>query len=303
MITKERIKEALDLAVFRGATYLSDDVYEALERAIAREDGPAREGLRRTLQSLQISREKGLPACPDTGWPLFFIKLGEDAQLEGGVIGLQELGRQAIREATLKGTLRKTMKHPITGFDPGDNVSEHTPYYTIQYVPGNAVEITYAAKGGGSEVFGGTRHQMLAFADGLDGIRQFIIDAYIASARAGAVCPPGILGVGIGGTANMAADLAKEAACLRKIGSRHPEPIFAQLEQELEDGINALGIGHMGAGGRTSVLAVHVEYSYTHIAGVAVATSTNCCVARRGTVRLTEDSLQILPNANWFGER
>ena len=303
MITRERIKEALDLAIFRGATYLSDDVYEALERAIAREDGPAKEGLRRTLKSLEISREKGLPACPDTGWPLFFIKLGEDAQLEGGVIGLQELGRQAVREATLNGILRKTMKHPITGFDPGDNVSEHTPYFTIQYIPGNTVEITYAAKGGGSEVFGGTRHQMLAFADGLDGIRQFIIDAYIASARAGAVCPPGILGVGIGGTANMAADLAKEAACLRKIGSRHPEPIFAQLEQELEDGINALGIGHMGAGGRTSVLAVHVEYSYTHIAGVAVATSTNCCVARRGTVRLTEDSLEILPNANWFGER
>jgi len=117
------------------------------------------------------------------------------------------------------------------------------------------------------------------------------------------VCPPGILGIGIGGTANMAADLAKEAACLRKIGSRHPEPVFAQLEEELRDAINALGIGHMGAGGRTSVLAVHVEYSYTHIAGVAVATSTNCCVARRGTVRLTEDTLEILPNANWFGGR
>ena len=207
MLTRKRIKEAFDLALLRGATYISDDVYEALEAAIAREDGPAKEGLRRTLQSLEISRQKGLPACPDTGWPLFFIKLGEDAKLECGMLGLQELGRQAVREATLRGTLRKTMKHPITGFDPGDNVSEHTPYFTFQYVPGDAIEITYAAKGGGSEVFGGTRHQMLAFADGLDGIRQFVIDAYIASARAGAVCPPGILGIGIGGTANMAADL------------------------------------------------------------------------------------------------
>ena len=303
MLTKERLKEAFDLAVFRGATYLSEDVYDALQKAIDREDGPAREGLRRTLQSLEISREKGLPACPDTGWPLFFIKLGNEAQIEGGVLALEELGRQAIREATLRGTLRKTMKHPITGYDPGDNVSDHTPWFDIKYVPGTDIEITYAAKGGGSEVFGGTRHQMLAFADGLDGIRQFIIDAYIASAGAGAVCPPGILGVGIGGTANMAADLAKEAACLRRIGSRHPEPIFAKLEQELEEAINALGIGHMGAGGRTSVLAVHVEYSYTHIAGVAVATSTNCCVARRGTVRLTEDSLEILPGANWFETR
>lgn len=303
MITKERLKEAFDLAVFRGATYISQDVYEALQRAIDREDGPAGEGLRRTLQSLEISREKGLPACPDTGWPLFFIKLGNEAHPEGGVLALEELGRQAIREATLRGTLRKTMKHPITGYDPGDNVSDHTPWFDIKYVPGTDIEITYAAKGGGSEVFGGTRHQMLAFADGLDGIRQFIIDAYIASARAGAVCPPGILGVGIGGTANMAADLAKEAACLRRIGSRHPEPIFARLEEELETAINSLGIGHMGAGGRTSVLAVHVEYSYTHIAGVAVATSTNCCVARRGTVRLTEETLEILPGANWFETR
>lgn len=303
MITRERMKEALDLAVFRGATYLSDDVHAALHRAMEQEDGPAKEGLRRTLQSLELSRQRGIPACPDTGWPLFFIKLGNEAQLEGGVLALQELGREAIREATLRGTLRKTMKHPITGFDPGDNVSEHTPYFTVQYVPGSAVEITYAAKGGGSEVFGGTRHQMLAFADGLDGIRQFVLDAYIASARAGAVCPPGILGIGIGGTANMAADLAKEAACLRAIGSHHPEPIFNDLEQELMQAINSLGIGHMGAGGRTSVLAVHVEYSYTHIAGVAVATSTNCCVARRATVRLTEDAMDILPNANWFGTR
>ena len=145
MITKERMKEALDLAVFRGATYISEDVYEALQAAIDREDGPAKEGLRRTLQSLELSREKGLPACPDTGWPLFFIKLGNEAVLEGGVLALQELGRQAIREATLKGTLRKTMKHPITGFDPGDNVSAHTPYFTMQYVPGNEIEITYAA--------------------------------------------------------------------------------------------------------------------------------------------------------------
>ncbi|MDO4572838.1 MAG: fumarate hydratase, partial [Clostridia bacterium] len=142
-----------------------------------------------------------------------------------------------------------------------------------------------------------------AFADGLNGIRQFVLDAFIASARAGAVCPPGILGVGIGGTANAAAELAKEAACLRLIGSRHPEPMFAELEHSLCDGINRLGIGHMGAGGRTSVFAVHVEYACTHIAGVAVATSTNCCVARRATVRVDERGVSLLDGANWFDGR
>lgn len=303
MISTETMQKAVALAVTRGATYLSDDVLHAFEEAIAHEDGAAKEGLTRTLESLMLSREQGLPACPDTGWPMFYVKIGNDAKPEGGILTLQAIARSAIREATKRGILRKTMKHPLTGFDPGDNIGENIPWFTYQFVPGDAVEVTYAAKGGGSEVFGGTRHRMIAFSDGLAGIKQFILDAYIASARAGAVCPPGILGVGVGGTANVAADLAKEAACLRLIGSRHPDPAFSRLEDELKDGINALGIGHMGAGGRTSVLAVHVEYAYTHIAGIAVATSTNCCVARRATVRMDAEGYSLLSGANWFGGR
>ncbi len=303
MITKEKLRAAMELAVCRGATNLSDDVYSALCAAADCETGPAKDGLLRTIESLERSRAAGLPACPDTGWPLFYVKIGNEAQLEGGVLALEELGRDVIKAASTRGTLRKTMKHPLTGFDPGTNVAENVPWFTYKYVPGTHVEVTFVAKGGGSEVFGGTRCQMVAFADGMTGIRKFILDAYIASTRAGAVCPPGILGIGIGGTANMAADLAKEAACLRLIGSRHPEPAFRQLEQELLDGINSLGIGHMGAGGKISVLAVHVEYAYTHIAGIAVATSTNCCVTRRATVRVNEQKLEILPGAYWFGER
>ncbi|MDO4543480.1 MAG: fumarate hydratase [Clostridia bacterium] len=111
------------------------------------------------------------------------------------------------------------------------------------------------------------------------------------------------MGVGIGGTANIAANLAKEAACLRKIGSHHPDPMFSELEKELCDAINSLGIGHMGAGGRTSVFAVHIEYAYTHIAGVAVATSTNCCVARRATVRVDEEGCKLMDGAYWFDGR
>lgn len=303
MISKETMQQAATLAVTRGATYIADDVYAAFEDAISREDGPAKVGLERTLASLAVSREEGVPACPDTGWPMFYLKIGNDAVLEGGVLALVEAAREAVREATKRGVLRKTMKHPLTGFDPGNNIGENIPWFTYQFVPGNVVELTYAAKGGGSEVFGGTRHRMITFSDGLTGIKQFILDAYIASARAGAVCPPGILGIGIGGTANVAADLAKEAACLRKIGSHHPDPAFAALETELRHAINTLGIGHMGAGGRTSVFAVHAEYAYTHIAGVAVATSTNCCVARRASVRMDDDGYALMDGANWFEGR
>lgn len=304
MIYKEALREGIFAAVKRGATELPPDVARAFEQAIAKEDGPAKVGLQNTLKSTEISREKHLPACPDTGWPVFYCKIGNEAVLEGGMLALEEIIREAVVWATGEGYLRKTMKHPLTGFDPGNNIGENIPWITYKFVPGSSLEVTYAAKGGGSEAFGGTRHRMLAFSDGIAGMEKFIIEAYIASARAGACCPPGILGVGIGGTANVAADLAKEAACLRVIGSRHPDPQFAELEDRLRDGINRLGIGHMGAGGQTSVFAVHIEYAYTHIAGIAVATSTNCCVARRASCRIEDGGqISLLEKPLWFGGR
>ena len=159
-------------------------------------------------------------------------------------------------------------------------------------------------QGGGSECFGGTRHRVMAFADGIKGIEKFIIDCYVASARAGAICPPSILGVGIGGTANVAANLAKQAACLRTINSCHPEPMIHQIEVDLYNALNHLGIGTMGSGGDVSVLAVNLEYAYTHIAGIAVATSSNCMIARRATRRISSDGVvEILDSPNWFGGR
>ncbi len=303
MIKQSLLKEAAAAAVRQGATSIPIDVKTALEAALAQEEAAQARGLASTLESLELSRQGCTPACPDTGWPLFYLKVGNELELEGGLVALEETLRQVIVEATAAGILRKTMKHPLTGYDPGTNVGENIPWFTYQFVPGKDLELTYAAKGGGSEVFGGTRSNMIAFSDGLVGIKHFIIESYIASVRAGAVCPPGILGIGIGGTANVAANLAKEAACLRLIGSKHPEEDFARLETELCEGINALGIGHMGSGGKTSVLAVHVEYAYTHIAGIAVATSTNCCVARRATVQINKDEYQLLPGAYWFGGR
>ncbi len=303
MIKQALLKEAAVVAVRQGATSIPTDVEAALQAALARETDPQASGLASTLDSLVISRQLGAPACPDTGWPLFYLKVGNEAWVEGGMLTTEETLRQVVAEATQAGILRKTMKHPLTGHDPGTNIGENIPWFTYQFVPGETLELTYAAKGGGSEVFGGTRSDMIAFSDGLVGIKHFVMEAYIASARAGAVCPPGILGIGIGGTANVAANLAKEAACLRLVGSQHPDEAFANLERELCTAINQLGLGHMGSGGPTSVLAVHVEYAYTHIAGVAVATSTNCCLARRATVQIGSNGYQLLPGANWFGGR
>ncbi len=305
MIRTEIYEKALFETVRKGATVISDDVKEAFCKAIKRESNPsAKRSLEATLQSMEMSKERDNLLCVDTGWPIFYFKVGNNCELEGGFMELENAARRAVAKATELGYLRATMKHPITGHDPGNNIGMNIPDFTYQFVEGNDIEMTYVAKGGGSECFGGTRHRIVAFADGIQGIEKFIIDSFIASTRAGAICPPSVLGIGIGGTANVAANLAKEAACLRTVGSKHPDPIFAKMEEDLYEALNSLGIGIMGAGGDTSVLAVNIEYAYTHIAGIAVATSSNCMVARRATTKITADNtVTVMASPNWFNGR
>ncbi len=305
MIKKEVLEHVIFDTIKKGSCCIPKDVREAFNRAIANErTQKAKEGFNNTLKSLDLSIERMNPACPDTGWPLFFLKVGNEAKIEGGFMALEELARNMVAKATKEGYLRATMKHPLTGYDPGTNVGMNIPHFTYKFVPGNDIEISYAAKGGGSECFGGTRYKMIAFADGLAGIKKFVIDAYSAAARAGAICPPAVLGVGIGGTGNIASALAKEAACLRLVDSHHPEEMMSQIEKDLYDSINSLGIGPMGSGGDTSVFSVNVEYAYTHIAGIAVALSSNCWIARRATTRVYSDGrTEELDNPNWFDGR
>ena len=305
MIKTEVYEQVLFETVKRGATEISPDVKNAFINAIEKEENiDAKKGLEATLKSMEMSKVRENPLCVDTGWPIFYFKVGNNCVLEGGFKELENAARRAVAKATELGYLRATMKHPLTGYDPGNNIGMNIPDFTYQFVDGDSIEISYAAKGGGSECFGGTRHRIVAFADGIKGIEKFVLASFVASARAGAVCPPSGLGIGIGGTANVAANLAKEAACLRTVGSKHPDPMFAKIEEDLYEAINSLGIGILGAGGSTSVLAVNVEYAYTHIAGIACATSTNCMVARRASTRIDANgNVTKMISPNWFGDR
>lgn len=305
MITVNVIEEAAFQAIRNGSTNISPDVRAAFEKAIAGETNvSAKDGLSKTLDSIKLAEINDRPGCADTGWPIFYIKAGNEAEIEGGFMALEEAIRNAVRRATKEGYIRATMKDPLTGYDPGDNIGPNIPDFTYKFVPGDELEITYCAKGGGSECFGGTRQKVVAFADGTKGIEKFVIDAFADAARAGAICPPSIIGVGIGGTANVAANLAKEAACLRQVGSHHPEQKIHDIEDRLYKGINGLGFGILGAGGNTSALAVNVEYAYTHIAGIVVAISCNCMVARRSTFKVKADgSIEKQTGAYWFGDR
>ncbi len=304
MIKVSVYEQAIFETIKRGATKLSEDVKEGFVKAIEKESSPAaKAGLEKTLQSMEMSTVRENPLCPDTGWPVFYFKVGNEAEIEGGLKELENATRRAVAKATELGYLRATMKHPLTGYDPGNNIGENIPNFTYKFVDGKDLEVTYVAKGGGSECFGGTRHRVVAFADGVEGIKKHVVDCFVASTRAGAICPPSVLGVGIGGTANVAANLAKEAACLRTVGSHHPDPQFRKIEEDLYKALNSLGIGIMGAGGDTSVLAVNVEFAYTHIAGICVATSSNCMVARRASTSITSDNQVIaLKSPTWFEE-
>lgn len=305
MISKDIMQEAVFATIRRGACRISPDVETAFRAAAEREPTDrAKQSFLTTLKSMEESAIFQNPLCPDTGWPLFFLKIGNDARIEGGIMAVEETARSMVARATREGYLRSTMKHPLTGYDPGTNVGVNVPGFTYQFVPGDFLQISYVAKGGGSECFGGTRYRVVAFADGLTGIQKTVIDWFIAASRAGAICPPSILGIGIGGTADIATHLAKAAAALRTIGSRHPEPEIARIEKDLADAINSLDIGPMGSGGKTSVFAVNVEYSLTHLAGIAVAMSANCWIARRATTKIHADgTVEQLEDADWFEGR
>jgi tartrate/fumarate subfamily iron-sulfur-dependent hydro-lyase alpha chain len=289
----------------KATTTISKDVRKAFENAVATETSPrSKKGFETTLDSLNLSVQRDNVACPDTGWPLFYFKIGNDCELEGGILALEDTARNAVVKCTTDGYLRATMKHPVTGYDPGNNIGMNVPYFTYKFIPGTDFEVTFCAKGGGSECFGGTRQQVIAYADGVKAIEKCIIDWYVDGTKQGAVCPPSILGIGIGGTANISANLAKEAALLRTIGSQHPDPMFSKIENDLYNALNYLGVGIMGVGGKISVFAVNVEYAFTHLDGIIISMASNCMVARRATHKIKEDStVEVLEKPNWFEGR
>ncbi len=230
--------------------------------------------------------------------------MGEDAKLEGGLAGLEKAASGMVARATKDAFLRATVKHPITGHDTGTNVGSNVPGFTYQFVPGRNIEITYVSKGGGSECFGGTRYMVMGFADGVEGIEKFIIESYIDGCKAGKICSPSIIGVGVGGTADISSKLAKEASSLRPVGSRHPEPEIAALEERLEKAINMLDVGGFGLGGKRSAFCVNVEYAFSHIGGIAVSMSASCCITRRATTLILDDNTTVAkPLPDWFEGR
>jgi len=254
------------------------DVVAALEKSITTEESPTgREILGQIVENTKIARAERLPACQDTGWAVVWVELGSDVHVTGGE--LYDAINQGVAKGYTDGYLRKSIAaDPLRRKNTGDN----TPaiIYT-DIVPGEGLKITVQPKGGGSENM--SEVKMLSAADGAEGVKAFVVDR-VARSKANP-CPPVIVGVGIGGTFEKCAMLAKKSL-LREIGSVHPDPFYAQMEAELLERVNRLGIGPQGLGGRVTALAVFIEAFPCHIATMPCAVNINCHAARHRSAEL-----------------
>jgi len=263
------IRQAVKKLAMNTTSNVPKGAIDALERAYLQEESSVgKEVIGQILENHRIAREENVPACQDTGVAMLFIEVGQDVRFTGG--DLYEAINEGVRQGYIEGYLRKSI---VT--DPlfeRVNTGDNTPAVIyVDIVPGAKVKIAFAAKGGGAENMSGLI--MLPPAAGVEGVKKFVIDQV---RKAGPnPCPPIVVGVGIGGTFDRVALLAKKAV-IRDVGSSNAHPKYAQLERELLEEINKLGIGPQGFGGRTTALAVNIEFAPCHIASLPVACNLNC---------------------------
>ena len=295
MITEKILENAMYEAMRTAALEMPPDIRGALEHALEEETDPmARKHLEISLRNADLAhRGEGL-VCADTGFPLYFVKAGAHTQVEGGFGTILRAAESATARATEECYLRPTMVDPLTRKNPGANVGAGMPKVDLRFEgEGNALEIIAAPKGGGSEIFG-TFYRMLFPSDGVNGIKKFVIECIKNACYAGKICPPALIGVGIGGTADLCMAMAKRAALLRRVGKRNTDPAIASLEEELLRAARTLGIGPMGARGINAVIALNIETALTHTAALPVAFNAQCLVGRRWIVRIAGDGSYTL---------
>jgi len=250
------------------------------------------------LENYDKAELEQCPMCSDTGLPRFYVKLGNEAIVEGGVIALERMVRKATADATFDIPLRPNRVHPLTRKDYNNNVGAHAPTVDYSFEPDvDWLDITTIHKGG---LFG-SDYRMLFPADGIDGIKKFYLDTISEFFRRGMTCQPVTIGIGIGGTKDVCVRLAKEAACLRIIGDRNPDNNIAELEEELLKLGNKTGFGPMGLAGNNCVLDVHIEVAYAHTGGMPVSIQQFCYAQRRATARIHSDNrVEYRETPEWF---
>lgn len=270
VITKEVKKLCIE-----GNIYLGDDVIKSFKENLEKEKSDlGKDILNILIENAQIAKETHIPLCQDTGMAVFFVEIGQEVMIKGDT--LTDAINKGVSEGYTEGYLRKSVVSPITRINTKDNTPAIIHY---EMVKGDKIKIQYAPKGFGSENM--SQLKMLKPSDGIEGVKEFIVKT--VSEAGPNPCPPIVLGVGIGGTVDKCAQIAKKAL-FRDIGTHSEDEMIADLEKEMIKKINDLGIGPQGLGGNTTALAVNIETFPTHIAGLPVVVNINCHSARHKQV-------------------
>jgi len=273
------LKDALVKQLKVAETILPDDVRRALEKAMDREENPmAKTILEAILKNIELAQKTGKPMCQDTGVIIYYLEVGKDFPL---ILELNDILKEAAIEATKKIPLRPNTINPWTHENPGDNTGRYIPWINLDLVDGDEAIIHVLPKGGGSEYT--CKLWSLSPGLGIKGVKEAVIRTIYEAG--GKPCPPIIVGVGIGGGADISMKLAKKAI-LKPVGERNEDPKIAEVEEELVKKANELGIGPMGVGGSTTVLDIHIDWAHRHPANLHVGIVTQCWAARRATIKV-----------------
>lgn len=278
MIRQKMVEEEVCRLFKQAVIKLPEDVKKALKYAYnIEEDETALLNLKAILDNIDTAENRRIPLCQDTGLPIIFVKYGKvevENHNEGIVNGILD----GVKKATVDIPLRPNVVDPLTRRNTGDNIGRFVPQIDVELVNTDSLELTVFPKGFGSE--NNNALKMALPGEGETGIKDFVLDTVLSAG--GKPCPPIVVGVGIGGSSDMALKLAKKAL-LRQVGVNHSEKRISKLEKDILEMVNSTGIGPMGMGGKTTALDVKIEYADTHTAGLPIGVCIQCWAARRAT--------------------
>lgn len=285
MLTENMLRDYAAELVKRSAITLPDDVVAALKKAQLQEtEELPRYIMEKILENIKLAEKNKAPICQDTGVPIFYVKIGKEAIKENIKIikNLDKILSDAVKIATEKTPLRKNVVHPLTRKNTGTNTGLKFPYIHCEFADGDFIEITVHPKGGGTE----NMSFLKMHTPTLD-LEQDIIDYVVETVKSvkGKACPPNIIGIGLGGSSDIAMKLAKTAS-IRGIGTQTPDPDLAKLEKKLLAAVNETGVGPLGFGGKTTALGVNIEFAGVHTSVYPIGINFLCWAARKATMRI-----------------
>jgi L(+)-tartrate dehydratase alpha subunit len=299
MISLSSLQCTAEELMAKAAIEIPDDYLAGLRRAADTEKGDLSAFvLRAMLENYEAAKHDRRAMCGDTGVPRWYVKFGNEARVEGGPVALEAALRRATANATRNVPLRPNRVHPLWRIDHDNNCGIGAPEIEYAFHPdADWIDLITVHKGG---LFG-TDYRMLFPADGVDGIKRFYLDTLIQFGKRGLACQPAIVGIGLGGSKDICSVLGKQAACLRAVGDRNPDPGIAAIEEQLIELGNSIGIGAMGFVGSSMVIDCHIEVGYCHTGGMPMSVHMFCLSSRRACARIFRDgTAEFRTDPMWF---